>query len=103
MIQARLRLGEGYGPVPPHAVGDHVDLGKAAIAVDACTLLTLHISQGHALFTPLLDALWMVGTCRGREGEREKERKRGMWSLRWMEEEVTTVNIPCPCRLENHY
>ena len=69
IAQAGLRLGEGDGPMPPHAVGAHVDLRKAAITVDSSTLLTQHISQGPTFFTPWLVELWMMDPCRGEEEE----------------------------------
>ena len=73
MIEARLKLREGYGCMPPHAVGAHVHLLKAAITVDTSALLTLHISQTHALFTSLLLPVVVVGmgirdTCKQGEG-----------------------------------
>ena len=71
MVRARLKLGEGYGCVTPHAVRAHVDLLETAITVDSTTLLTLHISQSQALFTPLLLLLCMGYICRkGGGGER---------------------------------
>ena len=68
MIGARLKLGEGDGCMAPHAVRAHVNLLKAVLTVDTIALLTLHISQGQALITPLLLLLCMGDTWRGKGG-----------------------------------
>ena len=74
---ARLELGEWYGNVAPHAVRRHMDGLVAVITIDTTALLTLHTTQGKALFTSDLD-IRMGHTCNGEErGEgRERERER---------------------------